>query len=166
MNRIVSYIRFLLRSTNQHGVHSPFVYNLLTKCLYKKDFSGTPKFDRILLKSISYFKYKSLFLTGVQEDLRTILKKEFPDLYFDQPAYDLIAIGRGGLAQFDLDSLYPLSHNKSMILIEGIHGGKSDFSLWNDLCEDPRIRVSIDYYFGGILFLRQEQEKQHFRIRI
>ncbi len=32
--KIKSYFTFLLKSTNQHGVHSPFVYNLLTKCFY------------------------------------------------------------------------------------------------------------------------------------
>ncbi len=34
--KITSYIQFLKKSTNQHGVHSPFVYNLITKCFYKK----------------------------------------------------------------------------------------------------------------------------------
>ncbi|MFY8213018.1 MAG: O-methyltransferase [Flavobacterium sp.] len=33
---IVSYIKFLWHSTNQHGVHSPFVFNLVTKCLYDR----------------------------------------------------------------------------------------------------------------------------------
>lgn len=34
--QLTSYIKFLLKSTNQHGVHSPFVYDFVTKCLYDK----------------------------------------------------------------------------------------------------------------------------------
>lgn len=34
--QIKSYLKFLLKSTNQHTVHSPFVYNLITKCFYNK----------------------------------------------------------------------------------------------------------------------------------
>jgi len=34
--QIKSYLNFLLKSTNQHGVHSPFVYDFVTKCLYDK----------------------------------------------------------------------------------------------------------------------------------
>ena len=31
---IKSYINFLKKSTNHHGVHSPFVFNLITECFY------------------------------------------------------------------------------------------------------------------------------------
>ncbi|MFY7740980.1 MAG: O-methyltransferase [Flavobacterium sp.] len=33
---IKSYLTFLWNSKNQHGVHSPFVFDLVTKCIYDK----------------------------------------------------------------------------------------------------------------------------------
>lgn len=33
---VKSYFYFLWSSTNQHGVHSPFVFDLVTKCFYDK----------------------------------------------------------------------------------------------------------------------------------
>jgi len=47
---ITSYFKFLIHSTNQHGVHSPFVYNFITKCLYKK-LPDTDKNIQIILKN-------------------------------------------------------------------------------------------------------------------
>ena len=36
MFKAFSYIKFIYNSNNQHGIHSPFVYDLTTKCFYKK----------------------------------------------------------------------------------------------------------------------------------
>lgn len=35
--QVVQYIKFLFKSSNQHGVHSPFVYNLVSKCFYDRN---------------------------------------------------------------------------------------------------------------------------------
>ncbi|MDT0678192.1 O-methyltransferase [Autumnicola musiva] len=41
LHLLKSYINFLLKSQNQHGLHSPFVYDLVTKCFYdKKNYTG------------------------------------------------------------------------------------------------------------------------------
>ncbi|MEM7086995.1 MAG: class I SAM-dependent methyltransferase [Bacteroidota bacterium] len=44
--QIKSYLKFLLRSTNQHGVHSPFVFDLVTRCFY--DTTSYPEY--VILK--------------------------------------------------------------------------------------------------------------------
>lgn len=36
LHQIKSYLKFLYRSKNEHGVHSPFVFDLVTKCFYDK----------------------------------------------------------------------------------------------------------------------------------
>lgn len=41
--QIKSYLHFLWHSKNEHAVHSPFVFNLLTKCFYDKKFK--PEYD-------------------------------------------------------------------------------------------------------------------------
>lgn len=51
--QIKSYIKFLWHSKNEHAVHSPFVFNLLTKCFYDKK----PKPEYQILK-----KYRKLLL--------------------------------------------------------------------------------------------------------
>lgn len=43
---VQSYLQFLWKSKNQHGVHSPFVFDLVTKCFYDK----TSKPEYLLLK--------------------------------------------------------------------------------------------------------------------
>ena len=53
--KIKAYFLYLLKATNQHGVHSPFVYNLITKCFYTKsskdDIAFFEKYKNSLLQA-------------------------------------------------------------------------------------------------------------------
>ena len=55
--QLSQYFKFLIRSTNQHGVHSPFVYKLVTKCFYDKasfsDYRKLKNYKKSLLKNKS-----------------------------------------------------------------------------------------------------------------
>ena len=45
--QIFAYFKFFFKSTNQHGIHSPFVYDLVTQCFYdKKRFHEYPFIDQ------------------------------------------------------------------------------------------------------------------------
>lgn len=64
LHALVSYIKFLFTSTNQHGVHSPFVYNLVTKCFYDKteyaDYSKLIAYRNNLLRNDSLISITDL----------------------------------------------------------------------------------------------------------
>ena len=53
--QIKAYLKFLWHSKNEHAVHSPFVFNLITKCFYdkkvKKEYTILEKYRNALLKN-------------------------------------------------------------------------------------------------------------------
>ena len=55
MSTIKSYLKFLYNSKNEHGVHSPFVFDLITKCFYDKtkfaEYFILKKFRKSLLEN-------------------------------------------------------------------------------------------------------------------
>ncbi|MGL2964847.1 O-methyltransferase [Flavobacterium sp. RSB2_4_14] len=57
---IKSYLKFLYNSKNQHGVHSPFVFDLVTKCFYDKkqypEYAVLKKYRKSLLANKNFIE--------------------------------------------------------------------------------------------------------------
>ena len=51
--RLKKYLQFFIRSTNEHAVHSPFVFQLVTNCFYKKT-------DNLLVHQFHLYRNKLL----------------------------------------------------------------------------------------------------------
>ncbi|MBF4467281.1 O-methyltransferase [Flavobacterium sp. LC2016-12] len=58
--QIKAYLKFLWNSKNEHGVHSPFVFSLLTKCFYDQKFKAEydilKNYRKSLLKNKNYIE--------------------------------------------------------------------------------------------------------------
>jgi predicted O-methyltransferase YrrM len=58
--QIKSYLKFLWHSKNEHAVHSPFVFNLLTKCFYDKktkpEYAILKKYRKSLLENKNFIE--------------------------------------------------------------------------------------------------------------
>jgi predicted O-methyltransferase YrrM len=83
--QIKSRLIFLLKSSNQHGIHSPFVYDLVTKCFYDKSHYSAYDNLKILRNELTYnqdlveIKHYSPSLKVFQQNhqkISTILKNE------------------------------------------------------------------------------------------
>ncbi len=62
--------------------------------------------------------------------------------------------------------LLPHLQPGSVLVFDDIHWSAPMEQAWKDICAHESVRLSIDLFFVGLVFFREEQkEKQHFTIR-
>ncbi len=257
--RLKTYFNFLKNSTNQHGIHSPFVYDLVTKCFYKntkhnqynllkfnsfrnellsnqqtitvddlgagsrvfksnirkigaiaKTAGISKKEARLLIRITDYFKPKNILELGTSLGLGTyclhlgnpkagivtlegcketaqVAQNQFRKFKvqqievvvgdFKQTLPEVLIRHKTDMIYFDgnhqkeptLDYFYQslkTIHNDSFFIFDDIHWSKEMEEAWNIIKAHPKVTVSIDTFFWGIVFFRKEQPKQHFNIRV
>ena len=129
------YFQFLLKSSNQHGVHSPFVYQLITKCFYKKidknlwetflktnisvlknKENSNSKSDKnrmlshkktkLLLKIISYFNPKSMLEISGSSGLKTVMLANDKENLCVTTVFDATEIHSKSIQNKEFDCIY------------------------------------------------------------
>jgi len=163
MYSFISHIKFLFSATNQHGVHSPFVYSYLTKGLYTKEKLATLKSVDILLKSIRYFNIKNLKIDSENNIYQNNIKEKFPNLKIIAPEFDAVYLEK--CSDWNTTIIEKEIKNTTWVLINNIHNNKEENYFWEKIKKQKGVKVSVDLFYCGIIFFRKEQEKEHFKIR-
>ena len=256
MHQLKAYIKFLFSSQNQHGLHSPFVYDLVTNCFYDKkkypeyakiknyktellnnqnkievtDFGAgsrvfksnkrtvskiakvagiTSKKSKFLFRITQYLQFKNCLELGTslgvasaaiasakniklttiegcpetakiaqqqfnKFDLRNINLRigEFQQhlsAFSNTTTFDFIYFDgnhqKAATLQY-FEMLLPTAHNDSVFIFDDIHLSKEMEEAWPQIKQNPKVRVTIDTFHLGLVFFRNEQAKQDFKIRL
>jgi len=185
--QLKSYLSFLIKSSTQHGVHSPFVYNLTTRCLRKKLLKNTlkeqhnnnqkkrslsSKKETLLLNIISYFRIKKvleitnyskseyIIVSENSSKTSTSITKELVDFFF------LNQISSKENLNNEFNACLKNIHNNSIVIVNNIHLNHEMEKAWKSIKENSKVTVTIDIYHFGLVFFRKEQEKEDFIIRV
>jgi predicted O-methyltransferase YrrM len=254
--QIIQYLKFLLKSTNQHGVHSPFVYKLITECFYDKieyeAYASLLNYKKILLKNqsniqvtdlgagsqamkqetrtiskmaknagtttkrakllyrlINYLKPKtilelgtslgmasySMSLSNSKANITTI--EGCPNIYeFSKTNFQKLNLKNINVINGDFDfiiktlkvktydliffdgnhqnastlnyfeALLKTANNNTVWIFDDIYWSKGMTEAWKTIKKHPKVTVTIDTFYWGLVFFRKEQEKEHFTIRV
>lgn len=253
---ILAYLKFWLRSKNQHGVQSPFVYDLVTQCFYDRKKhpayaqlkayrtylrSNTTKLEvtdlgvgsrvkngtarkvselaknagttkhraKLLYRLVHYFQFKNSLELGTSLGIATqamhlghpegnitsiegcpniseftlntwhafniknsqLINGNFDDLIktLTKNTYDLIYFDGNHQKEATLDyfeALLPTATNASVFIFDDIYWSKGMTEAWQLIKQHPKVTVTIDTFFWGLVFFRKEQAKEHFTIRV
>jgi len=166
MSNPLHYLKFWFKATNEHGIHSPFVYRFVTKGLYIKYKYCNSKSLNIFFKCINYFQPNSVGFEEGNELLENKVRDQFPSLSFKEP-FDIKYYG-GLVSESKILAMenYAKKQPKGIVFISNIRKNRISKELWNKLLLADFVIVSVDMYFGGLLFFHKTQAKEHFKIRI
>jgi hypothetical protein len=190
VNRFIEIIKYTWKAKGRHGIHSPFVYDLMDICFKipvsrKKivGFSAKTKLHTSTLRcliQLSKHLNQNVLLTEneIQTDIEELAKDlglswEIQDLsFFDlkekekDPSIMLLTMDkRDNSSSLKVDELLPLLDENSLILIDGIRANDLIYSQWKQLCEKQEFHFSADVFQFGILAKRTFQVKEHFVLR-
>ena len=125
-------------------------------------------------KNLLTFNNNINFINSKFEDYLENLKPETLNLKFQiynlkPPTYNLIYFDgnhskKATLEYFEL--LLPTITNDSIWIFDDIHWSLEMEQAWEFIQNHPKVTVTIDTFQWGIVFFRQEQEKEHFVIRV
>lgn len=253
----IEYLKFLFKTKNQVRTNSPFIFNLTTKCLYKKtnhnfwgsflkvkrqlldtkkkikvtDFgSGSRVFKsderqvsrivkvagisnkkaKLLIRLINYFQPKKVLEIGTSLGLGTSAIKignkevkittlegcpetsKIAHQLFNRNGFKTIDILTGNFKetlpkiiknnQFDFiyfdgnhtktatleyfDTCLPTINNDTVWVFDDIYWNNEMQETWAEIKKHPKVTITVDLFYLGIVFFRKEKGKEHFKIRV
>lgn len=118
-----------------------------------------------LLKSLDYFNIKTVNIIEEGQQFKEALKGNTNINTTTGNAPFLIIDCPKNLPLEEL-SLQDEAPNGTMIYIHSPYTNKAKKESWEILKNDSSVTVTVDMFYGAMVFFRKEQVKEHFKIRI
>ena len=147
----LKYFFFSLKATNQHGVHSPYLYALVCSCFYNSSWKSIRKLPLNNQNQEFFYKFITKQLENFIDQSMIEFQIEKPVLNFHQ-------------SKLLIEWIEEFKHKKKphITLINNIHQQREN---WNSFVSKKKY-VYLDFFFYGIVIHRLQQRTESFFLKI
>ncbi|MES2560848.1 MAG: hypothetical protein V4590_13970 [Bacteroidota bacterium] len=143
-------------------LHSPFVFALYNDCIKKKGNVQLPDFTP---QSTGYLNQRG-------ETILDKFKSQYPNhLFATHPAHvaqgvRFIFMLTEDVSLIELQKVISIAHNESVIIVKNMYDSPISAARWKAIKHLEGVTASVDLFVLGFVFVRKEQRKQEFKLRI
>lgn len=119
-----------------------------------------PNTHQLALQNFKEVDIEMNAINATFDDFLSTLTNQLYELVFVDGHHDGKALLRY------MEALEKHTSNDTIFVIDDIRWSESMFTAWNELKDNQNYHVSIDLFRMGILSKRNQQEKEHFTIRL
>jgi hypothetical protein len=189
IHRISQWVQYKRHAKSRHGIHSPFIFDLIENGLRSKDAQqagiilATSRHRKLVNKIVFWYPHAHILWLnnkeGEEETFISLKSDAQGKLWIttDRFRYDEPEkFPRPEIILFDLDDPEDMIrawekykkdiHPELMIVVLSIHQTPHHTQAWNHFRNDSAVRLSLDLYKLGLVFFKEEfKEKQHFFLK-
>jgi hypothetical protein len=176
-----SFVNHYMSATLIDVLHSPFVFSLYNQCIKKSRLQPVPeqvlndtsysdkRINEILLKYVLHYRPQKIYISRHAEKADLMDALHALNIHFSHELpfrnCDLMYLEHVPDCE-KMKLLLPHLHNDAMIIVRNMYDSKNHTAAWAALKSMPEISVTVDMFFAGLIFIRREQRKQNFRLRL
>jgi predicted O-methyltransferase YrrM len=120
---------------------------------------GCPELFQYSASRLKPYDNIHLIQSNFKDGLAALDKRQW-DLIFIDGHHDKEAT----LAYFE--SLLSATHKDTVIILDDINWSAGMQEAWQAIKTHPKVRLTVDTFFWGLVFFREGQAKEHFHIRL
>ncbi len=152
MSYYFALLKHYLVATRIDVLHSPFVFKLYNACI-----KSNKNIASLTGALASYLNFESKFRITEQKDVVLLQENQL---------YDFLIIDTNTTLPDDaIEQILNTLSSTCCILMEKPYTNKYRINLLKTLSAHPQIHVTVDLFHCALLFKRQEQAREYFRLR-
>ena len=121
------------------------------------------------VRNVALKQFEELALSNYVNAVAGDFNEKLNDVLKNYQSIDVFFVDGNHTYEATMEYFYkalPLAHNNSVFIFDDIYWSPGMTKAWKEIKQNQNVFQTVDLFFIGLVFFRNEQNKQHFKLRV